>query len=116
MKQIIITILMLFSMVSIKAQQSIEGLWDTGQENSKIEIKEVDGVLQGFLFSSDNVNAPLGKVMIKELQKDGNNYKGKLYSIKRKQWLEAMFIRQKEELIITISVAWQTKTLTWKKQ
>jgi hypothetical protein len=95
----------------MNAQQSIEGLWDTGQDNTKIEIVSTAGKVQ----SSDNEKATVGKLIVKELEKNDNTYKGKLYLIRRNRWVDAVFVPNGNSLTITISAGWQSKTLKWTK-
>lgn len=100
---------LLLTSISMSAQQSIEGVWDTGQENTKIEITNN----LGKIYSSDNKMATVGKIMIKELIKTNNTYKGKLYLVRRNRWVDAVFIPKGNSLTVTISAGWQSKTLKW---
>ena len=110
MKTFIIFLGLLLSSFSINAQQGIEGLWDTGQENTKIQIISTVGKI----YSSDNEKATVGKLIVKELKKINNTYKGKLYLIKRNRWVDAEFVRNGNFLNVTISAGLQSKSLKWK--
>jgi len=96
-------------MCSLSYSQSIEGVWNTGKENTTIEIKNGEGKI----YSSDNQKATKGKLMIKEIQKTNNTYKGKLYIIKKKRWVDAEFIPNGNSLNVTVSAGWRSKTLKW---
>jgi hypothetical protein len=47
--------------VSTNAQQNLDGVWNTGKENTSIEIKNREGEI----YSSENKKATKGKLMIK---------------------------------------------------
>lgn len=111
MKTLLFFLGLLLTSVSINAQQSIDGIWNTGKENTTIEIKKVEGKI----YSSDNAKATKGKLMIKDLEKTGNSYKGKLYIIKKNRWVDAVFVPNGNSLTVTISAGWQSKTLKWSK-
>lgn len=82
--KLITTIAFLFLITSVTAQESIMGKWNTGQDNTQIEIKAIGNEHEGTIISSDNPNAPIGKLIIKEVIKVGDKYEGKLYAVKRK--------------------------------
>lgn len=113
MKKIAILLIVLFSALAIQAQTSPVGVWNTGQANTKVEVKEAGSQMEGTLTSSDNAEAPVGTLIIKELQEDGDTYEGKLYAIKKGEWVDATFTRQGEKLVINISVGWRKKTVEW---
>jgi len=69
---------MLFSTLAINAQQSIAGIWNTGKENTKVEIAEADGIYEDKIVSSDNAKAKIGKQMLKEISFVDGVWKGKI--------------------------------------
>ncbi len=109
MKNLMLFLGLLLTSVSTYAQHTLDGIWDTGIENTTIEIK--NGV--GKIYSSDNQKATKGKLMIKEIKKTNNTYKGKLYSIKIKRWIDAEFIPKANSLDVFISSGMRSKTLKW---
>lgn len=113
MKILLVLFSILFLSVSIYAQKSIEGIWDTGMENTKIEIKAADSKIEGKIYASDNSKAPKGKLMVKDVSKNNQVYKGKLYIIKKDRWVDAVFVRTGDKLIVTISAGFQKKTVEW---
>ncbi|MEO0469269.1 MAG: hypothetical protein AAF206_06605 [Bacteroidota bacterium] len=116
MKTVAILFFMLLGGLSLQAQESLAGIWNTGQENTTVEIKQAGNDWSGKIHASDNPKAPLGTLMIKEVKKDKKGYKGKLYSIKKDRWVDAYFEPQGDTLSITISVAWQKKSLAWTRE
>jgi hypothetical protein len=109
MKTFTLFLALFLTSISINAQQSVEGLWNSGQDNTQIEIISTTGKI----YSSDNDKATVGKLIIKELKKTENTYKGKLHLIRRNRWVDAVFVRNGNYLNVTISAGWQSKTLKW---
>ena len=52
MKKLILAIILLFSF-SIQAQSSLNGLWDTGENNTNIEVSEKNNQWVGLVKTSD---------------------------------------------------------------
>lgn len=109
MKNFIFILGLLLTTVSVNAQQSFVGLWNTGQDNTIIKIISNTGKIH----SSDNKKATVGKLIIKDLKKIDNTYKGKLYLIRKDRWVDAVFVPNGNYLDVTISAGWQSKTLKW---
>uniref|UniRef100_UPI0040492E2B hypothetical protein n=1 Tax=Flavobacterium sp. TaxID=239 RepID=UPI0040492E2B len=109
MKFIIIVLGFLFTSSFMTAQHSIEGIWDTGKENTTIEIKNGAGKI----YSSNSSQATEGKLMIKDLKKEQKEYTGKLFIIRKNKWVDAVFVPNGNALTITVSVGLQSKTLKW---
>lgn len=93
----------------MNAQQSINGIWNTGQDNTHIEINSTTGKIH----FSNNKKATVGKLIIKDLNKMGNTYKGKIYLIRRNQWADAVFVPKEKLLIVTVLAGFQKKTMIW---
>lgn len=113
MKPLSILLFVLFSTLSINAQSSIEGIWNTGKENTKIKIKKNNNEIEGVILSSDNAKAPIGKLMIKEVIEKNAVFRGKLDVIKKGKWVDAVFNRKGDTLNITVSSGWMSKTIQW---
>lgn len=105
----------LLSSISLMAQESIIGYWNTGQENTVIEIKEVDSKIEGRIFTSDNSKAPTGKLILKDIYRDEDLVKGKLYSPKRDRWFDASFSPKSNDMEVTITAGWVERKVNWKK-
>ncbi|MEH0157105.1 hypothetical protein V6R21_23490 [Limibacter armeniacum] len=115
MKNLVLLFGLLFASVVSYAQASILGKWDTGKENTTIEIKSVGSEFEGIIASSDNSQATAGKLIIKHVKRGGEMYKGKIYIIKKDRWVDVVLIPKDGILTINISAGWQKKTLNWKK-
>ena len=87
--------LLMFSIVYTSAQQSLEGLWKTGKEETLVEISYSNKQLIGKIKSSNNEQAEIGKIILKDLQGEGNKWVGKIYAVKRKEWYSVKIVPQK---------------------
>lgn len=114
MKNLILFVLLCFSF-SAFSQSSLKGIWNTGEDNTKIEIYQSNDHWVGKIKSSDNPKAKIGEVVLKDLKKDDNNWKGEIYTAKKQQWYEAIITPKGNILEIEISVGFITKTVEWKK-
>ncbi|MDT0620387.1 hypothetical protein [Croceitalea vernalis] len=115
MKNIATIFFLLFGIITMNAQ-SLEGLWNTGKENTTVKIKKTGDLFEGLLDSSDNKEAPIGKLLIKDIKKSDDFYEGKIYVVKKKKWYNAKFEPKNNVLIITIYSGWMKKTVEWEKQ
>ena len=111
------TLLIAFTILSYCAsgQSNITGTWDTGEDNTVIEIIEIDGKPTGKIKASDNPKAKIGKIILKEVKKTGRIWNGKIYAAKRQKWYDAEITHKGDVLEIEISVGFFKKTLEWKK-
>jgi len=116
MKKLSVLILVLFSAVSLHAQQAITGNWNTGKDNTTIEITEVDGVCKGKIISSDNAKAPVGKLLLRDVKLVDGVWKGQLFAAKKKKWMDAVLAAEGEQLLVTVKAGMMSKKLKWKKE
>ena len=116
MKVLTTFFLLMFSIVFTSAQQSLEGLWKTGKEETLIEISYSNEQLIGKIKSSKNEQAEIGKIILKNLQSEGNKWVGKIYAVKRKEWYSVKIVPQKEKLDLKIGSGLFSKTLEWKRE
>jgi uncharacterized protein (DUF2147 family) len=113
MKHITILFLLILCTAFAKAQ-SIEGLWNTGKENTIIKIQKADQQFAGIIHSSDNSNAPIGTPLMKDMVEKGDYYKGKIYVIRMKKWFDAEFRRSGETMLVKVYTGIKTNTVEWK--
>ena len=116
MKVLTTFFLLMFSIVYTSAQQLLEGLWKTGNEETLIEISYSNEQLIGKIKSSKNEQAEIGKIILKDLQSEGNIWVGKIYAVKRKEWYSVKIVPQKEKLDLKIGSGLFSKTLEWKRE
>lgn len=115
MKKTAVFLIVLFTSFSAYAQSPIEGVWATGKDNTMVEIRGTDDVVEGKIHTSDNAKAEIGKLIIKDLREDDGSYNGKLYIIKMQRWVNATFSPKGEKLIVTVSAGFRSKTVEWEK-
>lgn len=115
MKVLTTLFLLMFSIVYSSAQQSLEGLWKTGKEETIIEVSFSGELLIGKIKSSNNKEVEIGKIILKDLRSEGNNWIGKIYAVKRKEWYNVEIISKEEVLDLKISFGLMSKSLQWKK-
>ena len=114
MKNLILIVVTLCSF-SVFGQSQLNGTWNTGEDNTKIEISESESLITGNIKSSDNPKAQIGKVILKDLKEEGNNWKGKIFAAKKQKWYEAVITPKGNTLEIEISVGFFSKTIEWTK-
>ena len=114
MKHLILIVATLCSF-SVFGQSNLTGTWDTGEDNTIIEITEIEDKPTGKIKSSDNPKAKIGNVILKEVNKNGRIWKGKIYAAKRQEWYDAEITKKGDVLEIQISVGFFRKTVEWKK-
>ncbi len=98
------------------AQQSILGRWNTGQENTVIEVKEVQGKIEGRIVASDHTKAPIGRLILKDVTKEnGDIVKGSLYSLRKGKWFDATFSPKSKNMEVILTLGWVTRKFNWIK-
>ena len=115
MKVLTSLFILMFSIVYVSAQQSLEGLWETGKEETIIEVSFSSEQLIGKIKSSNNEEVEMGKIILKDLRSEGNNWVGKIYAVKKKEWYNVEIITKEEVLKLKISFGLMSKSLQWKK-
>ena len=113
--KIVLMCCMLVSTITMNAQQSIAGIWNTGKDNTKIEITEEEGAYEGKIISSDNAKAKIGKSLLKEIQSVDGEWQGKLFAAKKGKWMDAVLEEKDNQLLITVKAGLMSKTVTWEK-
>ena len=108
-------IIVFFTSLSAYSQSTIEGVWATGKDNTTVEIKATDDVLEGKIKASDNTKAEVGTRIIKNLREDDGSYTGELYIIKMQRWVNASLSPKGEKVIVTVSAGIRSKTIEWER-
>lgn len=106
----------MIAVFGLSAQSTPTGVWNTGQENSQIKITKVDGSYVGYLISSENPNAKIGRQMLKDFQAVGDKWEGKLYAPRKGEWFDAVLRLKGDLLIVKVGSGFWSKTLEWKKE
>lgn len=114
--KIVLSFFILFSVISLQAQQSLAGVWNTGKDNTKVEMTEDNGVYSGKIISSENANAKIGNQLIKDVKSVDEEWKGKFYAPKKGKWFDAVFVEKDGQLMVTVGAGMRSKTITWSKE
>jgi hypothetical protein len=115
MKKLIAVLIFSLFGSALFAQTDLAGNWDTGMENTLVKIFEKKGVYFGEIVSSDNPEAEIGKQLIKDLMHENGKWKGKLYAVKKKKWVNAVVELEDGHMKITIKAGFKKKTIEWNK-
>ena len=107
-------LLALFISLTALSQNEIVGTWDTGRENSIVEIYEDNGELFGKIISSDRAEV-VGKINLKNLQNKGDHWEGELFVFKRRSWYDVAIHEENETLFVVISIGFFEKEVEWPK-
>lgn len=114
--KIVATFCILFFALSMNAQQSLAGIWNTGKDNTKIEISSTDDVYNGTVVSSDNDKVKIGNQFLKDVKWVDGKWKGKLYSPKKDKWYTAVLEETGDQLLVKVKAGMTSRTLEWKKE
>ena len=107
-------LLALFISLTALSQNEIVGTWDTGRENSIVEIYEDNGELFGKIISSDRAEV-VGKINLKNLQNKGEHWEGERFVFKRRSWYDVAIHKENETLFVVISIGFFEKEVEWPK-
>jgi uncharacterized protein (DUF2147 family) len=113
--KILIVLLSLFTIFQNSTDHSIVGTWNTLEDNTTIQIIEQKGMLTGRIKSSDNPKAQVGRLILKDLVKSGNEWTGKIFAVKRNEWYDVEITSEKNRLNLKIKVGFVHKNLNWEK-
>ena len=105
----------LFLSLTMHAQEALTGIWNMGEDNTKVEITKSNGIYEGRIASSDNANAKIGNLILKDVKLVNGKWKGKLYAPKKKEWFDAVLKVEGKKLLVTVKAGMMSKRLTWKK-
>ena len=112
---VLILLLVTTSLVHAQSRSPLDGIWNTGQQNTNVEIIYNEGIASGRIVSSDNEKVKIGLVMLKDLKKTGDAWQGKIFSLKRKKWFDVQIRPTGDRLNLKISSGFYSKTVEWLK-
>ena len=104
---------LLLASLNLEAQGELEGKWQTGEDNSVVEVTETGGVAVGKLVSSDNPNAVMGTEILRNLTEADGSWSGKIWAAKRKKLMDATITPSANTLQIKVSAGIASRTLNW---
>jgi hypothetical protein len=112
---VLIVLLVTTSLIHAQSRSPLDGIWNTGQQNTNVEIIYNEGIASGRIVSSDNEKVKIGLVMLKDLKKTGDAWKGKIFSLRRKKWFDVLIRPAGDELNLQISSGFHSKKVQWVK-
>lgn len=98
---------------SSAAEGALNGLWQTGEDNSIVEVTETNGVATGKLVSSDNPKAVAGTEILRNFSESGGTWKGSIYAVRRDKLMDATITPSADSLAIDVNAGFISKDLTW---
>lgn len=110
----VFVVIALFVGLGAFSQNEIVGKWNTGKENSIVEIYEDSGNLFGKIISSDRAEV-VGKINLRNLQNKGDHWEGELFVFKRRSWYDVAIHEDNETLFLVISIGFFEKEVEWPK-
>ena len=97
----------------VNGQSDIEGVWNTGRDNTLIDIQLEKSEWVGKIKSSDNERAVIGKIILKELNKEGKKWKGQLFVAKRQKWFDVELAPDGTTMKLVISAGFSKRNVEW---
>ncbi len=116
MNKLILIVLISMTTIILSAQELTEAIWLTGEENTKIETYQKDGMWFGKIISSDNQKAKIGTDILQDFKLMDGMWKGKLYAAKKDKMLDAVIDPKKDELHIEVSAGIFKKQIHWERE
>lgn len=110
--KLFVSLLLLFTLSFTSVD--ITGKWHAPKENTVIDIKKNENIYEGIVLQSDNKKA-VGQKVLRDLKKEGNKWKGKLYAIEKDELVDVELELKGEMLEVTLKKGWMSKTVEWKR-
>lgn len=115
MKNLLVATLLSLLTLSVSAQDSFSGTWKTDKDNTLVKIEKQNDVFIGKVISSDDQNSKPGTLVIKDLKLKKGKWEGQIYVVSRKRWFNGSFLTSDNQLKITVTLAFISKTVVWTK-
>jgi len=114
--KILIVCCFLISHQIVCGQTGIEGRWNTGKENTIIQITKVNDQWEGRTVSSDEKRLKLDLLVMRNLEKKNGHWKGEFYIFRIKKWANITLMPEEDELEVKVSYGLMSKQLTWQRE
>ena len=114
----IVFALLVFSLCSVMnyAQSDLSGAWDMGEQNTVLKMELENDIYIGTIISSDNPKVDIGKLIVKDVKQNKGIWQGKLYAVKKDNWMDAEFSPENDKLSVKVKAGFMSKTLMWTKE
>lgn len=111
MKTLLISFVLLFVSIG-QDQDDIAGIWKMAENNAEVEIKKEGDIYNGTVVKSD-VEKAIGKVILRDLKKEGDEWKGKFYAAKKDRLVDAILVLTGEDAMeMVVKAGPKTKTVS----
>ena len=110
---VMLSLLLSIISTNLSAHGEIDGKWQTGEDNSVVEVTVSNGVAVGKLVSSDNSKAVMGTEILRNVTASGDIWKGKIWAAKRKKLMDATITPSADSLHIKVSAGMISRNVTW---
>ena len=115
MKKVLLGFVFSLFSLSLLAQIELSGTWNTGDQNTIVEIKQQHGINNGKIVSSNNKKAKPGMLILKDVKLKKGKWEGQIYAPKRGEWYDAELSLSEGKLEIIISAGLLRRTVEWIK-
>lgn len=99
----------------LNAQNDISGIWNTGEDETKIEIKRLESEWKGRVLSSNNSDFKPNTVVLRKLTKKGELWRGQIYAPKRNEWYNVEITQKENLLSLEVSLGFLSRTIEWER-
>jgi len=115
MKRLLFCFLLSISCHLLTAQETIKGVWHTGQDNATVEFYKNGARLFGKLLTTDNRYAKIGMIILHDLSFSKDQWKGKIYAPRRDKLYSVSITPGDDTMELLVTAGIFKKKLTWKK-
>ena len=116
MKNLISMFVLSILSVATYAQIDVAGIWNTGDQNTLVEIQEENGRYIGKVLSSDNPKMKEGTLILKDILLKKGTCEGKVYAPRRGEWYDTTLEKQNGTLKLEVSLGFFNKTIEWRAE
>lgn len=116
MKNLISMFVLSILSVAAYGQTDVIGIWNTGDQNTLVEIQEENGKYVGKVLSSDNPKVKEGTLILKDILFKKGTCEGKVYAPRRGEWYDTTLEKQNGTLKLEVSLGFFNKTIEWRAE
>jgi len=116
MKTLILFITIILTTLTSHSQIPLSGKWNTGSDNTIIEIYHKSDGYYGKIISSENREAKIGTDILQGFTYRNNRWQGKVFGPRRNQLMDATIEIKGDTMILKVGSGIMSRTLEWKKE
>ena len=115
MDKLFFTMLLILSATFLFSDESIVGFWQTGKNNTVVEIYEKDGLFFGKVIKSKKVGASIGKDLITNCRLIDGKYYGELNNLKSNETFNIILSTKEEDIEIAVLLGFFKQKKIWSR-